>query len=118
MHREAVARHIVPPSDAVGDIIEMTTTERYQNGKMFLKVISNIRHLALRGYWDHDTCAELNSNFCQLMPLRAEDEPELHDWLTKKKKLMSPQVQNEIIELLASELRRDISQDKMLFIFP
>ena len=107
MHREAVARYIVAPSDAVGDIIDMTSSayaaERYQNRKMFLKVISIIRHLArqgrpLRGNWDHDTGAELNSNFYQLMLLRAEDEPEVHDWLRKKKKFMSPQVQNEIIE--------------------
>ena len=120
MHREAVARYIVASSDAVGDIINMTysayAAKRYQNQKMFLKVISSIRYLArqgrpLRGNWDHDTGAELNSNFYQLMILRAENEPEVQNWLRKKKKFMSPQVQNEIIELLASEVRRDISQD-------
>ena len=50
IHREAVARYVVAPTSAdVDGIIDMTSdysAERYHNQKMFLKIISNIRHLA------------------------------------------------------------------------
>ena len=48
---------------------------------MLLKDISNIRYLArqslpIRGSWDEKAGVELNSNFHQLMVLRAEEDPE------------------------------------------
>ena len=119
MHLEAVERYVVAPSEAMGDIIEMMssahTLERQQNRKMLLKVLGNIRYLArqglpFRGDWDQETGVELNSNFHQLMLLRAEEDPAVLDWL-QKKQYMSPQVQNEMIEALALGVLREISQN-------
>ena len=47
IHRKAVTKYIVAPSQAMGDIIEMHSTlyasEQQHNRKMLLKVISKIR---------------------------------------------------------------------------
>ena len=66
--------------------------------------------LPFRGDWDQETGVELNSNFHQLMLLRAEEDPAVLDWL-QKKQYMSPQVQNEMIEALALGVLREISQN-------
>ena len=117
IHREAVTRYIVAPSQAMGDIIEMHSTlyasERQHNRKMLLKVIGNIRYLArqslpIHGSWDEKAGVELNSNFHQLKLLRAEEDSEILDWL-KKKQFMSPKIQNEMIDVLALGVLREIS---------
>ena len=92
IHREAVARYIVAPSHAMEDIIEIHTTlyasERQHNRKM--------------------AGVELNSNFHQLMLLRPEEDTEILDWL-KKIQFMSPKIPNEMIEVLALGVLREIS---------
>ena len=71
--------------------------------------------LPLRGSWDQSANAESNSNFHQLMVLRAEEDPAVLDWLLKKN-YMSPQIQNEMIEVLA--LERYLKTYRMLSCIP
>ena len=65
------------------------------------KVVTTLRFLArqaeaFRGHSDID------SNFTQLLMLRAEDDPILKSWLNKKRlKYTSPENQNEILKLMA-----------------
>jgi len=76
---------------------------------MLLKILQNIRFLsrqgiAFRGYND------LESNFIQLLNLRACDDSKLVDWLKKKSdKYTSPDIQNEILQIMALEILRDIA---------
>ena len=65
---------------------------------MLLKLLGHVKYLArqallLRGNCDGRTDTKLNSNFHQLMLLRAEEDPEVIDRLGKKK-FMSPQIKN------------------------
>ena len=58
--------------------------EKYERRQCLLKIISNIKFLArqglpLRGHGD-----ESDSNFMQLMKLRAEDNAQIISWLEKK----------------------------------
>ena len=56
--------------------------------------------LPLRGKWSTKTKCEENSNFYQLLVLRAEDNHSLKTWLTKKRgKYTSPKIQNEILQV-------------------
>ena len=64
--------------------------------------------MPIRGSWDEKAGVELNSNFHQLKLLRAEEDPEILDWL-KKKQFMSPKIQNEMIDVLALGVLRVIS---------
>ena len=97
------------------DIIDMTSTfyaaERQVNRKMLIKILSNIRYLArqslaYRGSWDEEDGAEVNSNLYQLLMLRAEEDPNVLEWI-QTKQYMSPRIQNEMIEALG--LGADIS---------
>ena len=52
----------------------------------------------------------MESNFIQLLNLRACDDPKLVDWLKKKSdKYTSPDIQNEILQIMALEILRDIA---------
>ena len=77
---------------------------------MFLKILQNVKFLArqsiaLRGDGD-----EIDSNFVQLLQLRACDDPGVKDWLKKKaNKYTSPEIQNEMLEVMALEILRKLS---------
>ncbi len=76
--------------------------EKLENRRCFLKVLSCIRFLgrqglALRGLHGDET----NSNFIQLMKFKGEDDPHIATWLAKKaNKYTSPEVQNEILQIM------------------
>ena len=61
--------------------------------------------LPLRGHGD-----ESDSKFTQLLRLRAEDDSQLHDWVEKKSdKYTSPQIQNEIMTIMANTVPRGVA---------
>ena len=68
--------------------------------------------LPLRGNWNLETGSEENSNFYQLLKLRAEENSEILDWLRRKDdKYTSPVIQNEILEVIALCMLRKISEN-------
>ena len=121
-HKEAVARYISTPAEVIGDVGEpmcnQHTEEKMKSRKVLLVILGNIRYLArqalpLRGNWNLETGSEENSNFYQLLKLRAEENSEILDWLRRKDdKYTSPVIQNEILEAIALCMLRKISQNK------
>ena len=75
--------------------------------EVLLAILGNIRYLErqalpLRGNWNLETRSEENSNFYQLLKLRAKDKSEILEWLRRKDdKYTSPVIQNEILEAIA-----------------
>ena len=54
--------------------------------------------------------SEENSNFDQLLKLRARENPEIIEWLRKRdEKYTSPEIQNELLETMALGMMRQIS---------
>ena len=52
----------------------------------------------------------MDSNFIQLLQLRACDDPGVKDWLRKKtNKYTSPEIQNEMLEVMALEVLQKLS---------
>lgn len=91
--------------------------EKEVNTKMIRKITTSICYLAkqeqgLRGasvVKETSTSAiEPESNLQQLLELRCEDSPELCAWLKRKCSYTSPDIQNEILELIANNILRDI----------
>ena len=61
--------------------------------------------LPLRGHGD-----ESDSNFMQLLLLRGEDDPRVVNWIQKKTdKYTSPEMQNEMLKVMALHILRDIA---------
>ena len=110
-HKEAVARYISILAEVIGDVGELLCNqhaeEKMKSRKVLLAILGNIRYLArqalpLRGNWNFETGSEENSNFYQLLKLRAEEKSEILDWLRRKDdKYTSPVIQNEILEAIA-----------------
>ena len=93
-HMEAVARYFTAPATVIGDIGDLLSErhalEKSKNRKILLSILSNIRYLARQalplrgGDWNTETKSEENSNFHQLLKLRAQENPEIIEWLRKR----------------------------------
>jgi len=113
-HKEGV--EIDEFSKKTGDVGEKLSTdhknEKKFNREMFRRILQNIYYLAcqglaLRGHDDGD-----NSNFTELLRLRAFDCPAVLTWMEKKtNKYTSGDIQNECPEIMALHILRQISSD-------
>ncbi len=110
-HKEATEALVALPKQIQGSIGELLSTEHKKqqavNRKMFLVLLQNICFLARQGlaFRSHD---DVSSNFHQLLLLRSEDNPELTDWILKKKcKYTSHEIQNECLQILAMHMLID-----------
>ena len=120
-HKEATDRFIIIPKSTVGDIGELLSEsyhkEKYENRQILLKIFENIRFvtrqsLALKGNWDEEKKCEVNSNFYQLLKLRASEDLRIDEWLTRKQqKYTSPEIQNKMLGIMALEIQRMIVKD-------
>ena len=95
-------------------------TTMKQNRTCFSKIIESVRFLARQGLaMQGPTDAE--SNFNQLLKLRANDVPLLTDWLQRKKdKYTSHDIQNELVSIMADIVSRQVvtSLDNSFFFNP
>lgn len=95
-----------------GNIIEMCNnaadTTIKQNRTCFLKIIESVRFLARQGLaMQGHTDAE--SNFNQLLKLRANDVPFLTDWLQRKNdKYTCHDIQTELVSIMADIVSRQV----------
>ena len=124
-HKKAVECVInIPKTHAdVGEMLSLTHAHQKAVNRQMLKIIlSSIRYLArqglaLRGRYktaseNADKRGELDSNLLQLLKTRSEDNPELKTWLQKSQdKFTSPDIQNEILSLMALRIVRDIASE-------
>ena len=120
-HKEATERLITAPTTAKGDIAylidENSQAIEQNNREMLLKILSSIRYLArqslpLRGNWKEEEKSEYDSNFFQLLKLHCEDDPKLAEWMDKKSnKFLSPKIQNEMLQIMALQILRDIAKN-------
>ena len=104
--------HQVGVTALSGNIIEMCSnaadTTMKQNCTCFLKIIKSVRFLARQGLaMQGHTDAE--SNFNQLLKLRANDVPLLTDCLQRKNdKYTSHDIQNELVSIMADIVSRQV----------
>lgn len=100
----------------VGDMLSrQAATEKQQNRQYLLKVLSSIRFLARQGLPLRGDGDETDSNFQQLLLLRGEDYPPIHEFL---RKYTAPEVQNELLSLMAQQILRNVAkriQDSVFF---
>ena len=89
---------------------EGLAAEKQENRAMLRIILQNTKYLArqglpLRGHGD-----DTESNFQQLLKLRVEDVTTLADWRERKtNKYTSPEIQNEMIQIMALNILRKIS---------
>ena len=104
---------IVLPSTTkdVSELLVMQLAkEKGHNRRMFLKIVCSIRFLSRQGMAFRGDRNDEDSNFLQLLRLKAEDNPDLLEWLKRKtRKYTSHEIQNDIIKLMAISVLRNIT---------
>ncbi len=107
------------------DVGEMLCTshaeQKAENREMLKVILSSIRYLgrqglALRGHYkaecSSDRGGEPDSNFIQLLKMRAEDKPSLLKWMEKAQdKFTIPDIQNEILSIMELQILREITSE-------
>jgi len=113
VHKHAVEKLYVLPK-TMKDIGESLNAahgkEKQMNREYFLKVLQNVRFLARQGIAFRGDGSEDDSNFIQLLKLRANDDSCILDYLSKKTdKYTSGTIVNEIIETMALKILQKIA---------
>ena len=113
-HKAAVEYMVTLPATTsdIGDLLSSNYASQKQANRHMLKIIQNVRFLARQGLALQGDGDEKESNFMQLLQLRAIDDPNISTTLDKKSdKYTSPQIQNEVLKLLYLQVLRSISSD-------
>ena len=112
-HKEAVQVMEVLPrtTQNIGEqLSQIHATNKSINRKMLLKILQNVMYLARQSIAFQGVGDEADSNFIQLLHLRACDDPRVKDWLKKKaNKYTSPEIQNEMLEVMALQVPRKLA---------
>ncbi len=95
----------------VGGMLSSTHKKQQESNRQYLiKIAQNIRFLCRQGIALRGNGTEVDSNFMQLLQVRAIDDPKICAMLEKKAgKYTSPQIQNEIIKIMSLNILRKIA---------
>ena len=110
-HRDAVQMMLRRASD-VGEMLSKEhANQKAENRTCLLKILSNLQFLSRQGLpLRGDGTNEDDSNFKQLLKLRALDDPVINTWLEKKRdKYVSHDIQNELLQEMAHSLLRRVT---------
>ena len=102
---------LLPGTADVGELLyDVHSEQKKENRQFLMKIISDLRYLARQAEPFRGSKDDNNSNFIQLLKLRAEDDPLVLHWLKKKSsKFTSHDIQNEILRIMANSILRDIA---------
>ena len=112
-HREAVKAVVLPRQtrDIAEAFSEETRKQREVNRKVFVRILENLRFLARQGLALRGSGGDQESNFTQLLLLRATDVPLIAEWMKKEScKYTSHDIQNECLKIMALRILRDVSK--------
>ena len=108
-HREAVKAVVLPRQtrDIAEAFGEETRKQREVNRKVFVRILENLRFLARQGLALRGSGGDQESNFIQLLLLRATDVPLIAEWMKKEScKYTSHDIQNECLKIMALRILR------------
>ena len=112
-HAESVLKIVTVPKTMkdVGECLSSQhAKEKSERRQLFMKILQNIAFLAHQGLPLRGDGSEDNSNYIQLLNLRAIDDPQITEWLHKRSvKYTSPAIQNEILKIMALKIIRKIA---------
>lgn len=112
-HKSAMQTMVFLPKTTkdVGEQLNFATIkEKENNRQLLMKIIENIQFLARQGLPLRGDGDDTSSNFYQLMKLRGNDDDRIKEWMNKKmNKYTSPEIQNEILQIMGSDILNKIA---------
>ena len=117
-HRQAV-EFVTSTSKNIGEMVNKGyAAQKAENRQILLTIFNCVRYLgrqglALRGNYKDGERGEINSNFMQLLLLVAsQSNPNIFEWLKRSQnKFTSPDIQNEMLSMMALRIMRDIRSE-------
>ena len=114
-HRDSADKVTTLPK-TIKDIGETLSTKHAENKndnrKCLLKILSSLRFLGRQGLPIRGDGDETDRNYTRLLTLRGEDDSRMLEWLKRKnEKYTCAEVQNEMLQIMALSILRDISQN-------
>jgi hypothetical protein len=94
-------------ANVVDRITTLKSSQQEFARKNLTKIISSLRFLARQGVAIRGH-SDIESNFRLLLKLREQDCDDLQEWMRKERSYSSPEIQNEILLLMAHHLLRDL----------
>ena len=83
--------------------------DKLERRQCFLKILSNVHFLARQGLALRGGGDESDSNFTQLLKLRAENDKRIKEWMKKKTdKNVSHDMQNEMLKVMSLQVSHKI----------
>ena len=114
-HIEAHSVLFIAPAQTkeIDELIDIGhASKKPGNRKILLTILENIKFLVRQGLPLRGDGVEDNSNFMQVLQLRAIDNPHIHEWLKRKNDIYTAKdIQNEMVKLMAHACLRQISSD-------
>ena len=116
-HKSAAAA-LASRVDVSDMLSKQAAAEKQKNRQYLLKVLSSIRFLARQGLPLRGEGNDTDSNLHQLLVLRGEDHPSIHEFLGRQQlKYTSHDVQNELLSIMAQQILRRIAEQIQSAIF-
>jgi len=112
VHREANLKYsyYCQNENIQARIHEQYRVENEEAAVAVRKIIESVQFLARQGLAIQGLESD-SGNLMELLRLRSEDVPELAQWLKRKITWTSHDIQNEILEIMAHSIQRDIASD-------
>ena len=114
-HHESVEVMIVLPQTTtnIGELMsQQHAIQKRKNRDALHCIITSIKFLCRQGLALRGGGDGLDGNLHQLLLMKAEQDPNLAEWLQRKENVYtSPDIQNEIIKTLGIKVLRDLASD-------
>lgn len=93
----------------VGELLDKAHKKKEEATVMLLHILSSVRYLARQGLALRGDGSDESSNLMQLLCLRAEDKPEILQWIKRSAQMhISPENLNAMLQLMAHSVLRKI----------
>ena len=84
--------------------------QKLRNGQALYQILSSIKFLCRQGIALRGDGNESDGNFQRLLRMKAEEDPNLAQWMTRKENVYTnPDIQNDVIKLMGLKRLREIT---------
>ena len=98
--------------DIEEQLSQQHAVQKVKNRQVLYQILSAVQYLGRQGLPLRGDNDETDSNFKQLLLMKAENDPNLALWLHRKENVYtSPDIQNEILKVMGLQILREVSAD-------
>ena len=90
-------------------LYQQHAAQKLKNRQALYQILSSIKFLSRQGLAMR---GDGNGNLQQLLRMKAEEDPNLAQWLKRKENVYtSPDIQNEVVRVMGNQVLREVAKD-------